>query len=253
MAGAEASWRARAVESEAKDAVSKYEAALNAEAGHPEGWVKLSRALLFLGEAHMRARPEYRSHRAVIHQRGVQAAERALKLLNATLAERMSHGGRFIDAINLVERSDVAALFFREANVDAWADASGGSTSAEVRDEVRLAMQRCLELDSAFHYGAPHRYFGTWFARTPSYAGGDLTRSRDHFEAAIQIAPGVLSTRVAFAEDYATKTQDRELFDEQLQAVINADANGEAELAPENASAQARARDLLGRADALFD
>ena len=82
-------------------------------------------------------------------------------------------------------------------------------------------------------------------------AGGDLDRSRQHFEYSIGQQPNYFGTRVLMAENLAVKLQDREMFVEQLQYVIDGDPSALEGAEPENAVEQRKAREAMERVDEL--
>ena len=76
-------------------------------------------------------------------------------------------------------------------------------------------------------------------------AGQNLRDALDRFEASVAAAPAYLPTRVAYAEEYATRVRDAALYRRLLEEVVAANANALPEAAPENAEAQRTARRLL--------
>ena len=112
-----------------------------------------------------------------------------------------------------------------------------------------MIIEKILELRPDFFYGAPHRYFGVYHCKVPM---GDREAGRRSFEAALAVTDGYLDTKVLFAEFYATRTQNEELFDRLLNEVIAADPNAIPEMLVENQNAQRAARDLLERREDFF-
>ena len=83
---------------------------------------------------------------------------------------------------------------------------------------------------------------GALLAALPAYAGGDLELARKHLEDAIRRAPKDARNRLVLARAVAVKAQDRSLFREQLQAVIDGS----------DQAAVAEASALLRRESELF-
>jgi hypothetical protein len=165
----------------------------------------------------------------------------------------MHAGGRIEDAAAMLDESAVAALFWRVVNLGKWATAKGFATQLDFRNELRLLMGRCLELDPGYFYGGPHRALGAYYARAPSMVGGDLERSQSHFQQSLNLGPNYLATRVLYAQDYAVKAENRELFVEQLRLVVEADPAVDPSIEPENRVERRKAERLLAQADLLFD
>jgi hypothetical protein len=102
---------------------------------------------------------------------------------------------------------------------------------------------------------------GAYFAAVPEFAGGDLARSRDHFQASLDRAPEYLGTYVLMAELYATRAHDEGLFRTALDAVLAAEPCGAAAtgrpcidpaIAADAVIAKRRARLLRARTAGLF-
>ena len=110
-------------------------------------------------------------------------------------------------------------------------------------------MQRASELDPTYFHGGYHRYMGAFETKTAGLAGGSLEKAKEHFEKSIEVAPGYLGTKVLYADYYATKTNDKELFVRLLNEVVSADPSAVPELLPENISEQAKAKALLAELD----
>ena len=75
--------------------------------------------------------------------------------------------------------------------------------------------------------------------------GGDLPASKQHFEKAIALDAKYLDTKVLFAESYAAKAQDEDLFKKLLNEVIASPDDIIPELVPESKNAKRVAKKLL--------
>jgi hypothetical protein len=119
---------------------------------------------------------------------------------------------------------------------------------------VEAMMRRSLEIDEGFYYGGPHLFMGIWYASRPGIAGGDLEKAKGHFLRAIDLGHGeFLMASVYFAEYYARKTQDKDLFVSTLRKVVEAPANVPPDLTLVNTVARKRAQGLLDRVDQYFE
>ncbi len=249
----DAAWAERGDEARLNVAIQKWEAAAEMDASDADTWVKLSRAYYFLADGHMSFDESRAELMIATYEKGIAAAEHALVAISPDFARRMQADTRIEEAVEILDASAVPALYWRSSNMGKWGIAKGFATVLAYKDEIRAIMARCLELDATyFHYG-PHRYFGAFYARVPAFAGGDLERSRTHFDQALAGAPYYLGTRTLYAEFYAVKAQNRQLFDEQLAAVLAADPDANADVAPENHIEVRRARELQAKADELFE
>lgn len=249
-----AAWDGRDEEANVRTAIEKYTAATQADRTDADAWVMLSRSHYYLSDCHLRFDESKREEFMSNFESGTRAAEHALIALSDDFATRMRAGTRIEEAIDVLDASAVPALYWRASNLGKWASADGFATLLSYKDEIRAVMGRCLDLDREyFHYG-PDRYFGVFYGRAPSFAGGDVERSREHFETSMRHHPHYFATRVLMAQDYAVKAQDRATFDEQLAYVLEHDPEeGGPEIAPENRCEQRKARDLVAQADELFE
>ena len=254
LAEANAAWEERLDEEKLRVAIQKLEQVAELDPSDHETWVFLARAYYFHADGHMSFDEARHDEMMETYEKGIQAGERALVALSPDFAQRMRAGTRIEEAVAVLDARAVPALYWRSTNMGKWGLAKGFATVLSYKDEIRAIMARCLELDATYYYYGPHRYFGAFYARVPAFAGGDLERSREHFEAALEGAPGYLATRSLMAEHYAVKSQNRALFDEQLAAVLEADlAALPPDVRPENTIEQRRARELMAKADELFE
>jgi tetratricopeptide (TPR) repeat protein len=248
-----AAFEQRGTEEQIRSCIAKWEQSLEIDPTDHELWARLSRAYYFLADGHLSFRTDAVQEMLDTYEKGTQAGERGLMQLSPDFATRMREGTRIEEAVSILGRDAVPALYWRSVNLGKWASAKGFATLLSYKDEVRAIMTRCLELDPFFFYAGPHRYFGAFYGRAPSFAGGDLTKSREHFEQSIQHSPNYFATRVLFAMDYARKAEDRSLFEEQLNFVLNNDPNTDPAVTPENQVEQRKARDLMAQVNDFFE
>ena len=251
IAQGDAEWAQRDEVEHVTAAIAAWEQAVELDGSDTDTWVKLARGHYFLADGHYRFTNE--AAMGDTYQRAIRAAERALAVLSPEFARRMAAGERVDQAVSVLEANAVPALYWRAAALGKWAQREGFATVLSFKDEIRAVMTRCMELDRYYFYAGPDRYFGAFFAIAPAYAGGDLERSRAHFEESIRRHPDYFSSRVLYAENYAVKTQNRALFEEQLRMVIDGDPEAMPDVAPENRIEQRKARELLERIDELFE
>jgi hypothetical protein len=118
---------------------------------------------------------------------------------------------------------------------------------------VEALMKRVLVLDEKFYFGGPHLFMGIWFASRPKMAGGDLARARYHFQKALEFSQGkFLMTQVYYADHYARKSFDKNLFVATLQNVLETPADIIPQLTLLNTVAHKKAKELLAQADSYF-
>jgi hypothetical protein len=119
---------------------------------------------------------------------------------------------------------------------------------------VERMMRRVLELDEGFHYGGAHLFMGIWYASRPPIAGGDLKKAQRHFLKALDLGQGkFLMAYVYYANYYARKIMDKDLFTSTLQKVLETPAETSPDLILLNTIAKRQAKDLLGHVEEYFE
>lgn len=119
--------------------------------------------------------------------------------------------------------------------------------------KVEAMMQRVLELDEFYFYGGPHLFFAVSFGSRPAMFGGNLEKSKEHFEKAVgAYQRKFLMALVMYAQVYAVQAQDPALFDSLLSEVVAADPAAMPEQRLANELAVRRAKWLLGNKSQFF-
>ena len=151
-------------------------------------------------------------------------------------------------------KNDVPYIFWAASCWGSWISLNRGSMEAMAElPRVELLMKRVLELDEAFYYGGAHIFMGVLDASKPRVAGGDLDRARDHFLKAIELGDGkFLMARIYYADYYAKKAFDRELFISILEKVLEIPADIPPELTLLNTVAHTKAKEMLDQVDEYF-
>jgi tetratricopeptide (TPR) repeat protein len=250
---AQSSWEQRSDEAKLRQAISTWEKALELDETDAETWTALSRGRYFLADCHLRFDESKKEEMVSTFEAGTQAAERALMATSPKFAEKMQAGARVEEALDLLDAEAVPAMYWRSSNMGKWGSAKDFATLLAYKDEVRAVMERTLELAPNFYFGGPHRYFGAYFARLPAFAGGDLARSKTHFSKSLSTEPSYFATHVLYAEDYAVKSQDRELYEEQLRFVLETDPEVLPPVAPENRCEQRKAQIAMDKVGEIFE
>ena len=252
MAAAAQAWANRGEESQALAAVEAYKAAVAINPNNAEAWAELSHALYFYADCYLRFDESREEEYISTLDEGTKAGERSLVAQSPGFAAQMQRGALIEDAIGELDASAVPALYWRSANLGRWASLDSFATLLSYKDEIRAVMEFCLNNDPTYFYQAPDRYFGVFYARSPGFAGGDMNKSKAHFDRSIEAQPNYLGTRVLLAEEWAVKEVNRGVFEEQLSYVLTTDPNSLPAVAPENACEQKKAKNLMAEADDLF-
>jgi hypothetical protein len=188
-------------------------------------------------------------------------AEKARTYALRALAQRGFHDptqssfDEFEATVKASNKKDVPYLFWAATCWASWIMMHLDSMEAMAElPRVELMMRRSLELDEGFYYGGPHIFMGIWFASRPAIAGGDLQKAQGHFLRALELGEGkFLMAYVYYADNYARRALDKELFVSTLETVLETPADSTPELTLLNTVAQQKAQELLARVNELFE
>ncbi len=145
-----------------------------------------------------------------------------------------------------VEKVQAESLFIF---VSSWAgvieaNSSDWNAIAEL-PKVKAGIQCVLAADETVSNGNAHLYMAVMESLLPPALGGKPELAKKHFDRAIELSNGEnLMAKVLYAEKYARMLFDRELHDELLKQVIDADA-GSSDQVLINALAKQKAAKLL--------
>jgi hypothetical protein len=158
------------------------------------------------------------------------------------------------EAVSRLGSDDVPYMFWTATCWASWIRLSLGSMAAVAElPRVEALMKRVLVLDEQFYFGGAHLFMGIWFASRPKMAGGDLIRSRHHFQKALEFSQDkFLMAQVYYADQYARKTFDKKLFMTTLQNVLKTPTDDIPELTLLNTVAHKKAKALLEQVDSYF-
>lgn len=191
---------------------------------------------------------------ARLYLRGKQYALRAMRRHQEFLAILAQPYGELEKYVIGFSQRDVPALFWFSSCWAGWISVSTDSVEA-VADlpRVVLLMERIIELDERYHYGGAHLFMGIYKSARPKAYGGEPEAARRHFERAIEISKGdLLMAYVYYAEHYAKKTFQRDLYVSLLEKVLEAPVDRLPELTLSNTVAKTRAEKLLNEVEEYF-
>jgi hypothetical protein len=133
-------------------------------------------------------------------------------------------GSDFNAAVEKFGKSWVPALF--------WTGACWGSyinlNKTDVKTlfdvpKVRALMNRVIEKDEDYFYGGAHLFLGSYYASMPSLMGGGADKANAEFQRAFEISENkFLMHHLFYAKYYAVLIQDQELFEQELQMILDA-------------------------------
>ena len=250
IAAGDAAWAERDDKAKAELAITNWEKAVAAGASDTETLTKLTRAYYYTADRFLRA-----DEGAYLEwmNKGVAWGEKALVAASPEFDNAMrNEKGKFQDAVLLVGPEGIGAMYWYATCLGKWAKRTGFAVLLGQKDNIKATMTHVLELDPTYYHGGPHRYFGAYYSIAPGFAGGDTTKSDEHFTKSLEISPYFLGSKVLKAEHYAVKMDEEDLFKSLLEEVLAANAEEVPEIAPEMRAEQEKARELLDNIDEFF-
>ncbi len=247
-AQAEALWAQRGEEQKLRDALTSYEQVLAAAPGDRGALYHLLRGYYFLGDGHLTDKDQ----KLEVWAKAITYGNQCLAL-NTEYASLLGKGDEDpASASRAFTKDDVPCVYWASSALGKWAKASGIALTLKHLPTVKAYMTKVGELDAAYYYDGPDRYWGVYYAAIPSFAGQDLNKSKEYFDKALAANPTFLGTHVLFAGEWAVKKQDKATFKKELEWVIAADPTVLPDVQPEMEAAQRQAKALLAAIDDNF-
>lgn len=261
MQKGEAAWVKRSDRQVLAEALAAWEQAAALKPDDALVYAKLARGYYFLADGFLRASPaEYQA----TFEKSVSFGERGMAAANPKFKEHVVAGGKVEDGMQYLtaEAVQVESAYWYAAALGKWARSKGFATTLGNKDRIKGVMERLLALDTeasfgptGFFHGAIDRYFGSFYAVAPGFAGGDMEKSKSHFERSLTKAPYYPGTRVLYADTYAVKKGDRALFERLLNEVLTLPdslTQQNEDLSAETKVEKEKAKEMLAKADELF-
>ena len=151
-------------------------------------------------------------------------------------------------------KEDIEALFWTTVSWNAWINLNLDKPAALAQLSIPQAcLERVMEIDAEYLHGLPNILMGVSLAARPKMLGGDMKQSRYYFEKGLAVSQGKLFLgQYYFARYYTVRAQDRKLFSQLIQDIINGNPRGLEDVCLINAVMQMKARELRKTADELF-
>jgi hypothetical protein len=254
VAEGDAAWEQRADRKQLELAIAKWESAIALKDDDADTYVKLTKGVYQIADGWLQFEGEGQNSAGYLqmHLKGVEYAERGMAAISPDFEKRIRAGTKTEDAVKVLGRNAVPLMYWYASNLGKWGKAKGFSTVLKHKDRIFKIVSRVYELDREFFHGAADRYFGAFYAVAPSFAGGDINKSYEHFQESLKREPKYLATYVLIAELYAPKAQDPKIFDEHVKFVLDAPLDIIPGLEPEAAIEKKKAELLLKKKDELF-
>lgn len=240
-------WAKRAETEKLKEALNTFEQIHRAQPEDLETLTYLTRGYYFLADSHI----DDIEKKKPVYEKAAAFGEKAMAT-NEAFKKKVASGKTVEESLDTLTEKEVPAIYWSAASLGKWAKASGIAAALKYKTRIKAMIDRVEKLKSDYFFGAAQRYWGGFYAVAPSFAGGDLKKSKVNFDKSISIAPEYIGTKVLMAEVYWTKAGDKKLFEQTLKEVLESKYDNHPELGPENIWEKKKAKKLLDNKDELF-
>jgi len=251
-AAAEAAWADRANTASLVKSIEHWKKATAIDPADAATYERLARAHYFYADGHLRFDEDKEDEMMLAFEQGTHFAELAMRANSPKFRAKVCADSSIEDAVDVVGKESVPAMYWYATNLGKWALAKGLLTALKYKDDIFAMMTKVAALDSNYFYGASDRYFGAYYTKIP-FPGGDLELSKKHFEAAKAINNNYFATHTLMADLWASKSGDRETFETALKFVLDTPSNVIPELIPEQEVEKKKAAILMEDIDVLFE
>jgi hypothetical protein len=260
-------WAQRADPTRLALALARWEAAVDMKDDDWQTYARLARGYFFQADAVFAFQasggaypyhggssvdPAARARHREALRRGSRAALRGMAARSREFEMRLSAGIDMDRAVRVFGKDSAALVYWYVANLGAWARTSGVRALLRSRGTILGCVQHLRRIDPGYFYGGADRLLGVYHAAAPRLMGGDLDRSRAHFEAALRAGAAYFGNALLAAEFLDRKAEDRASFEARLRQILRTPPIDAPDLGPENEVERRKARALLGRASYYF-
>lgn len=161
---------------------------------------------------------------------------------------------QFLPTLKQFDEDDVPALFWAASSWLSWIGLSLDNPEVFIDlPKVEAILNRIVELNENYFYGATHTILGSFYASEPVVFGGKPEKAKYHFDRSFEISKSkLLIAHLMYAKFYAYQIQDRKLFVETLENVIAAPNDLLPEKRFANKVTKIKAKMLLENVDEYF-
>jgi Tfp pilus assembly protein PilF len=245
---ADAYYEKRAEARNMKEAIKTYEKVIEMDPANREILQRLTIACYWYATGHLTDKDSQCEY----YNKGAEYGERGMAL-NSAFKARVAAGEKDYECLDALGKEDLPSVYWVFGNLGRWSNLKGFTTILKNKNKLKAIADWVTYTDENYYYGAGHRVLGTFYAKAPSFAGGDMDKAKMHFEKSLKIAPKWIGTKVLMAEFYAYKKQDKELFVQLLTDAVNTDVNSIPGQEFEMSVDQKAAKELLAKADDMFE
>ena len=162
--------------------------------------------------------------------------------------------GDILSVLKDLGKNELEALLWTTISWNAWINLNLDKPAALAQFNISQAcLERLLEIDPEYQYGLPYVLKATSISALPPMLGGSPTRAREYFEKALNVSGRkYFLAQYYFAKYYAVKIQDRALFTDLIEEIIQGDSDELKDVCLINAVIQKKVKKLREEIDDLF-
>lgn len=144
-------------------------------------------------------------------------------------------------------KDDVPAIFWTATCLGKWVDMNRDNIAGIAGlSNVATLMQRVIELDDSYYYGAAHLFFGVYYGGRAPMLGGDFALAEQHFQRAAEINDDKLLLVDLLHAEYLDRQQlNQQAFHQRLTGILEAPDDLYPQMALINAISKHKAALLL--------
>ncbi len=240
-------WNQRIEQDKLEKALVKFETLHAASPNDLKTLIFLTRGYYFLADSHL----QEIELKKKTYEKAASFGEKAMAT-NSDFSAEMKSGKNVEEALSKLTLNEVPAIYWTAASLGKWAKASGIAAALKYKTRIKAMIERVEEMKPDYFFAAPSRYWGGFYAVAPSFAGGDMSKSKAQFEKSLKLAPEYLGTKVLMAELYYAKMGNKKAFEAILNEVLSSSQNTHPEIGPENTLEKKKAAKLLENKEEIF-
>jgi tetratricopeptide (TPR) repeat protein len=168
--------------------------------------------------------------------------------LQPDFKKKVKGGASIEDSLELLGKDYIDAIYWRYAALARWSRLEGTATLLRNKGKFTKMIKRVEALDPNYFFGAVYRYYGGAETLSPT---GSMAKGKEYFEKAIALENRFFGNHVLYADIWAAKKLDKDLFVKELNFVINnkPEILGRPEWVPEQIIEQEKAKKFLKEID----
>jgi tetratricopeptide (TPR) repeat protein len=162
--------------------------------------------------------------------------------------------GAVQDRLKRIRDEELEALFWTTLSWNAWINLNLDRPGALAQfGTAQACLERVLEMNPNFFYGAPYILMGSVLAGRPQILGGNESEAKSYFEKAMNLTQGAFFLApYMFARYYAVRVQDKELFRKLIEEIVATPAEKLKDICLINAAMKQKALRLKRISEDLF-